>query len=642
MARRDGRVFPQRRETQGKSRPEVVLPGRAVDGRQVSPRNILFLMTDQHRVDTLGAYGNPLARTPVLDELARTGTRFDRWYTPTAICTPARASLLTGQAPFRHKLLANQERNVGYSEDLPEGTWTFPQALRSHGYNCGLVGKWHAGTVKTPADYGLDGVHLPGWHNPVDHPDYLQYLDERGLPPYEISDRIRGTLPNGQPGNLLAARLHQPVEATFEHYLATRTIEMLRGYSEQDRPFFLALHFFGPHLPYIVPPEYFDLIDPETVELPRSIAETFHGKPPVQRNYSKHWTFDTMPIEVTRKLIAVYWGYVTLIDEQLGRVLAALRELGRADDTSVFFTCDHGEFTGAHRLHDKGPAMYEDIYRTPGLIRVPGAPQGQVRQEFVSLTDCTATILDLAGIPTDPISANAPAAGISVDAPAAAISANAQAAAVSVDVPVAGVSVDAPASAISADASAAAISTNASAAAISTNASAAAILTNAQAAGISADASAISTNAQAAAISADASAAAISANTPVAVDSRSLLPLIRGESPEWSPDIVAEFHGHHFPYPQRMLRTDRYKLVVNPDSINELYDLTRDPDELLNIYELPETIAIRSTMLRRLYTLLRDRGDNFHHWMASMYDVGSLNHDPTLSGLDESTYASNA
>ena len=76
--------------------------------------NILFLMTDQHRVDTLGWYGNPAASTPDLDRLAATGTRFDRWYTPTAICTPARASLLTGQAPFRHKLLANHERNVGY------------------------------------------------------------------------------------------------------------------------------------------------------------------------------------------------------------------------------------------------------------------------------------------------------------------------------------------------------------------------------------------------------------------------------------------------------------------------------------------------------------------------------------------------
>jgi arylsulfatase A-like enzyme len=486
--------------------------------------NLLFLMTDQHRVDTLGAYGNALARTPHLDELARTGTRFDRWYTPTAICTPARASLLTGQAPFRHKVLANQERNVGYLEDLPDGAFTFPVALREKGYNCGLIGKWHAGTERTPADYGLAGPHLPGWHNPVEHEDYLAYLKDHDLPPYEITGRIRGTLPNGGPGNLLAARLQQPVEATFEYYMATRAIEMLRRYAAAPEPFYLGVHFFGPHLPYIVPDSYFDMVDPATVPLPKSIAETFEGKPPVQRNYSAHWTFDTMPIEETRKLIAVYWGYVTLIDEQIGRILAEMEALGLRDDTAVFFTCDHGEFTGSHRLHDKGPAMYEDIYRTPGIVRVPGAAPG-VRDEFVSLLDCTATMLDLAGLPQDR-----------------------------------------------------------------------------------------------------------------AVDSRSLLPLVRGEEPEWQQDIVAEFHGHHFPYPQRMLREDRYKLVVNPDSTNELYDLAIDPDELLNIYHHPEMADVRHRMLRRLYTLLVERGDRFYHWMTSMYDVGEVDHDPTLSGLDEASY----
>jgi arylsulfatase A-like enzyme len=486
--------------------------------------NLLFLMTDQHRVDTLGAYGNKLVRTPNLDALAASGTRFDRWYTPTAICTPARASLLTGQAPFRHKVLANHERNVGYLEDLPDDTFTFPQALREQGWNLGLVGKWHAGTEKSAADYGFDGPELPGWHNPVENEDYLAYLKENDLPAYEISDRVRGTLPNGGPGNLLAARLHQPVEATFEYYLATRTIELMRRYAAEGKPFYLATHFFGPHLPYIVPDAYFDMIDPAQVELPKSISETFEGKPPVQANYSAHWTFDTMPIEVTRKLIAVYWGYVALIDEQIGRIMAAMEELGLIEDTSVFFTCDHGEFTGAHRLHDKGPAMYEDIYHTPGIIRIPGAAP-QVRTEFVSLLDCTATILDLAGLPVDQ-----------------------------------------------------------------------------------------------------------------AVDSRSLVPLVRGEHPEWQQDIVAEFHGHHFPYPQRMLREDRYKLVVNPDSTNELYDLLVDPDELQNVYKHPEMAEIRGRMLKRLYGLLVERDDRFFHWMTSMYDVGEVSHDPTLSGLDEASY----
>jgi arylsulfatase A-like enzyme len=482
--------------------------------------NILFLMTDQHRVDTLGAYGNPHVATPNLDRLAASGTRFDRFYTPTAICTPARASLLTGQAPFRHRLLANHERNVGYLEDLREDVFTFPQALAERGYRLGLVGKWHGGTRRNAASYGFEGPDLPGWHNPVDHPDYLAYLDERGLPPYRISDPVRGYSPNGNPGNLLAARLHQPVEATFEHYLADRAIEHLERYAGDGRPFYLATHFFGPHLPYLLPDAYYDMYDPDLVELPPSIAETFEGKPPVQRNYSAHWTFDTMPIETTRKLIAVYWGYVTLIDEQIGRILTRLDELGLTDGTSVFFTADHGEFTGAHRLHDKGPAMYEDIYRIPGIVRVPGQPP-QVRQEFTSLTDCTATVLELAGCDPAP-----------------------------------------------------------------------------------------------------------------AVDSRSLLPLVRGEHPAWREELLAEFHGHHFPYPQRMIRDDRYKLVVNPESVNELYDLYTDPHELTNRYGHPELRPVRARLTRRLYDLLRERGDNFYHWMTPMYDIGDLDHDPTLSSFE--------
>ncbi len=491
--------------------------------------NVLFLMTDQHRVDTLGCYGNEIIATPNLDRLAAGGTRFDRWYTPTAICTPARASLLTGQAPFRHRLLANAERNVGYLEDLPADSFSFSRALRERGYNCGLIGKWHTGTRLTAADFGFDGPDLPGWHNPVDHPDYLAYLAERDLPPHKITDEMRGTMPNGRPGNLLAARLQQPVEATFEAYLATRAIELLERYAadraDDGQPFYLALNFFGPHLPYVLPDHYFDLYDPAKIELPASAAETFDGKPPVQRNYSAHWAFDTMASEDSRKLIATYWGYVTMIDEQIGRVLDAVDRLGLDDDTAVFFTADHGEFTGAHRLHDKGPAMYEDIYRTPGLIKLPGAPAGQVRDEFVSLTDCTATILELTGCDPAP-----------------------------------------------------------------------------------------------------------------AVDSRSLVPLVRGEQPDWDDHIVCEFHGHHFPYPQRMLRTERYKLVINPDSVNELYDLAADPDELHNRYQDPAHAEHRAELTARLYRLLRDRGDNFHHWMTSMYPVGEddVRENPSASRMETS------
>ena len=184
-----------------------------------------------------------------------------------------------------------------------------------------------------------------------------------------------------------------------------------------------------------------------------------------------------------------------------------MEALGLTDSTAVMFSFDHGDFTGSHRLRDKGPAVYEDIYRTCGIVRVPGAPAGQVCAEFASLLGTTATVLDWCGL--DP--------------------------------------------------------------------------------------------------------------TP-AVGSRSLLLLVRGEDVEWDDAIVCEFHGDHFPCPPRMLHTDRYKLVVNPESVNELYDLELDPDELHNRVEHPELRGLREHQIADLCQRLRDRGDNFYHWMTSMYD----------------------
>jgi arylsulfatase A-like enzyme len=286
-------------------------------------------------------------------------------------------------------------------------------------------------------------------------------------------------------------------------------------------PFFLATHFFGPHLPYILPDRFFDLYDPDQVELPESVAETFENKPPVQKNYSGLWTYDTLPEEVSRKLIAAYWGYITMIDLEIGRILDAVERLGLLDSTAIMFTADHGEFTGAHRLHDKGPAMYDDIYRIPAIMRVPGLPEGQVCDELVSLTDFTATILDVARL-----------------------------------------------------------------------------------------------------------------DATQARDSRSLLPLAAGEHPGWSSTILCEYHGHHFPYPQRMLRSRTHKLVVNPESVNELYDLVADPSELTNRIDDPEYVTIRDSMMRDLYEQLRARGDNFYHWMTPMFEIGGVDYDATLSAFE--------
>jgi arylsulfatase A-like enzyme len=197
-----------------------------------------------------------------------------------------------------------------------------------------------------------------------------------------------------------------------------------------------------------------------------------------------------------------------MIDEQAGRILDRLRHHGLRDDTAVVFTADHGEFTGSHRLNDKGPAMYEDIYRIPGIIRVPGAPVRTV-DEFATLIDLHATILDLAGLPT---------------------------------------------------------------------------------------------------------------GTPC--DGRSVLPLIKGED-DPRPEVVAEFHGHHFPYSQRMIRDRRHKFVFNPESVHELYDLEADPHELRNVYTAPAYADVRRDMTLRLYRELVRRGDPAYTWMSYMSDIGT-------------------
>ncbi|UNS95361.1 sulfatase-like hydrolase/transferase [Streptomyces tubbatahanensis] len=481
----------------------------------MAPRNVLFLMTDQHRVDTLGCYGNSVVDTPAIDALAADGTRFDRFYTPTAICTPARASLATGLHPFRHGLLVNPERNGGGRDELRDDHPMLWQRLREGGHHVGHVGKWHIGRTRGPEYYGLDGEHLPGALNPFHHPSYEEWLKAHGHPPFAVREPVFGTADNGTGrGHLLAGRLRQPAEATVEAFLTERTLELLETYADAWKrtgtPFMLSCHWYGPHLPYLVPDEFYDLYDPADVPLPPSMAETFAGKPEVQRRYRDYWSTDAFDPDAWRKLIAVYWGYVTMIDRQVGRVLDALRDHGLADETTVVFTADHGEFTGAHRLHDKGPAMYEDIYRIPGIVRVPGAPP-QVREEFATLIDLHPTVLELSG-----------------------------------------------------------------------------------------------------------------QEPPEQCDGDSLLPLLRGAAPVDGvrDQVVTEFHGHHFPYAQRMIRDSRHKLVHNPESVHELYDLATDPHELHNVYEAPAYARVRRELTVRLYRELLRRGDPAYTWMSYMADIG--------------------
>ena len=492
-------------------------------------RNVLVIMTDQHRTDTIGCLGNPHARTPVIDAMGESGFAFTHCFTPTAICTPARASLLTGKRPGKHQVLANPEWNIAYQVSIPEGTWTYTQELRDAGYNVGIVGKYHCG-YNLPDKFGADDDTYWGAENPVANEKYVAWLEANNLPPVRAHDLWRGKLPGGRDGHIIAARLDQPEEATFERFLADRAIEKLREYAadwkDSKQPFCLDVHFFGPHLPYFLPDEWFDLIDPDDVELPENFGDSLIGKPPIQENYATYWSTSSFTNEQWKKLIAVYWGYTAMIDFEIGRIMDVARELGILDDTAVFFCADHGEFTGSHRLNDKGPMMYDDIYNVPFIAHIPGVSTVGRSDAFVSLIDLPATVLDIAGL-----------------------------------------------------------------------------------------------------------------DTSLVEDGRSIVDLTRGGQVEgWREDIVCEFHGHHFPLQQRMLRTRDFKLVINPESINELYDLRLDPAEMNNVYTVPVYDDIRRELATNLYLQLRERGDHsFAKWMAAMTDFDIPLVNTARSDLDEVT-----
>ena len=476
--------------------------------------NMLLLLTDQHRRDSLGCYGNAICRTPHLDRLAAEGVRFTESFTNTAICTAVRATLLTGLEPHQHGMLANFERNVGYPWELPEQLVPFSHYLDEAGYRCGVVGKWHLGLTRGPEESGFEGPHFAGWDAPKQHPAYEAYLEEHQLPRWSVRDEIRGTFPNGEPSIAIGGIYEGPVEGTYPYFLAELTIERLRTYAREGattgQPFFLRADFFGPHLPYYLPQEYADMYDPALVERAPSMAETFEGKPAVQRWYNGHWAFDTYAWEAWQKLVAMYWGYVTLIDQQIGRILDTVDELGLRENAAVFFSADHAGFVGGHRLADKGPVMYDDIYRIPMLIRWPGiARPGTDCAAMVTLMDLMPTLLDVAGL-----------------------------------------------------------------------------------------------------------------RVPEHVAGRSIVPLLKGDLPaDWPTEVYLQFHGHHFPYPQRGIRTHTHKLVINPPDVNELYDLMIDPHELHNVYDDPAYARVRDALMRRLYAHLESSGDNFRHWMATMFRV---------------------
>jgi arylsulfatase A-like enzyme len=349
--------------------------------------NILLISTDEHRFDCLGCYGNPVIRTPHIDAIAQGGVRFERGYVQNPMCMPSRMSIMTGRYPSEHGCNINC---TGIPQH--EQAETFMQRLRDGGYYTSAIGKMHMMPKWGPFGFCyLDLVEGKADRNN----QYTDYLKAKGW-------QGKQRQPKGEslPFGTFTSSL--PVEETIDAFVGQRAVRWLEGWNKEE-PFFLWVSFCNPHFPFDPPEPYDTMYDPAKVPLPVWREGEMDLKP-TQRQLQRERGYDRLTEPQLRKIVANYYGNISLVDDQVGHILKTLEQKGLTDRTCIAFTSDHGDHLGDHLLLLKsGVTFYDGCVRVPYLIRYPAAfPQGVVCEELVESIDLAATFLDVAGVDIPP------------------------------------------------------------------------------------------------------------------------------------------------------------------------------------------------------------------------------------------------
>jgi len=352
----------------------------------MSRPNLLFLFTDEQRADTMGAYGNTRIRTPNLDRLAGQSTIFERAYAAQPVCTPSRATILTGLYPHTCGCTAN---NV----PLPADVACLPEMISDGDYATGYHGKWHLGD-EIFAQHGFDD-----WVSIEDmyRKHYSAARDTSARSSYHHSLIEKGFRPDS--GEVFArtetARLDE--EFSKPAFLARTASRFIR--QNRHRPFILFVNFLEPHMPLFGPRD--GQYDPADVDLPANFSAGVTESQPLkarllQRHYYERGS-SGLPLKTEdhwRRAIANYWGLCSLVDTHVGEILKALADCDLWRNTIIVYTSDHGDMMGSHRLIAKS-LMFEEAVRVPLLMRLPGQATGRRVAAPVSQVDLVPTLLDL-------------------------------------------------------------------------------------------------------------------------------------------------------------------------------------------------------------------------------------------------------
>jgi arylsulfatase len=353
--------------------------------------NLIFLLPDQLRADFLGCYGADFVETPHIDSLAEQGVRYERAYSASPICVPARASLLTGLDAVKVGVTDNGQ---WLRPDLAAcGIFTWPELLAEQGYYTAAIGKMHfyPWDLRHGFQYRVIAEDKRWLHI---RDDYAHFLKAHGY------RKLHGNEHEGYYENKGAIINRIPWEYSVDHFVGQEACRFIRSYG-RETPFAMMVGFPGPHCPYDPAPEFLNRINPAA--MPEAIPETAGDTPRLrQRNIAGNrlpWNgvdYSEFTGAQKQKIRTHYAALVEQIDYEVGEILETLRVEGLLESTVIIFASDHGDYLGDHNLIGKG-SFFEGSIHVPLFVRLPGAARVETRADLVALTDVTATLLHLGG-----------------------------------------------------------------------------------------------------------------------------------------------------------------------------------------------------------------------------------------------------
>jgi arylsulfatase len=339
-----------------------------------SKPNIIIIMTDQQRWDTLGLYGNSVIHTPVLDALGQEGVLFSHCFTPIPLCVPSRTTLFTGRYPHVHGIRGHH--GIGYlSDDEP----TLFEIYQQAGYQVGLIGKNH---LLPP-----HRLHRLNFVDEFDHAGKVGQMDAWRT--------FREQLFYCKYGN----GTDYPLADSLTRQITCSAIEWIAHVSQQPSPFFVLVSYPDPHPPYVVPEPFNTLYHPEELPQPVGGGRELENKPFRQSiaRYLMH--IDDYSAYDMQRLKAIYYGMISHIDTEIGQLIETIKKRGISRNTIVLFTSDHGDYLGDHGMIRKSPAMYDCLIRVPALMWGPEyIKSGTMVTDLVESVDWAPTLLSLCNL----------------------------------------------------------------------------------------------------------------------------------------------------------------------------------------------------------------------------------------------------